>query len=261
MRKAIYTEPHRVDDLTNCYFYHTIDLPGIGKVDGEWDLRPNIRRYLAGVHFREKRVLDVGCASGALSFYMEQQGANVVSFDLDESEDWDIVPFAKWEDLQSTSVAWRGHIRKIDNAYWLAHRLLNSKAQVGRFEESGQLTGGLCPLHLRDPFLALQSGLRLVKDTVIISEPLHGQEHKTTEPFLRLLPNAKEVEPKMTWWDIRPEWVIRALGILGFEDVQILYHTQRNKSQDKAELYTALGRRTHGIVGGDTASDYPSAVL
>jgi SAM-dependent methyltransferase len=133
MRKSIYTEPLRVDDLTSCYFYHTIDLPGIGKVEGEWDLRPNMQRYLAGVDFSERRVLDVGCASGALSFYMEQQGAKVVSFDLDESEDWDIVPFAKWEDLQSTSVAWRGHIRKINNAYWLAHRLLNSKAQVAQF--------------------------------------------------------------------------------------------------------------------------------
>jgi Methyltransferase domain len=257
MRSSIFTKPRQVDDLTECYFYHTTDLPGIGKVEGEWDLRPNMKEYLGGVDFKDKRVLDVGCASGALSFYMEKQGATVVSFDLDANEDWDIVPFAKWNEFQSVSVAWKPHIRRINNAYWLAHRLLNSKAQVvnGNVyaipEEIGMVdmtVYGSILLHLRDPFLALQSGARLAKEAVIVTEPYHGQLQPTTEPFLRLLPDARDVEPKMTWWDIRPEWVIRALGVLGFEDVQIFYHTQRNKIQDNAELYTAVGRRTHGKV-------------
>jgi hypothetical protein len=38
-------------------------------------------------------------------------------------------------------------------------------------------------LHLRDPFLALQSGLKLVKDTVVTSEPLHGQGAKDKGAF------------------------------------------------------------------------------
>ena len=194
---------------------------------------------------------------------MEKQGGTVVSFDLDKNAEWDIVPFAKWEDLQSTATAWKAHIEKIDNAYWLAHRLLKSKAQMvnGNVYSIPKEIGavdiavyGSILLHLRDPFLALQSGLRLVKNTVIIAEPLHGQQQKTTEPFLRLLPIAIEVEPKMTWWDIRPEWVVRARGILGFEDVQVWYHTQKNMSQDNAELYTALGKRTHGDVTLDAAN-------
>ena len=36
-------------------------------------------------------------AGGILSFHMEKQGAEVVSFDLDKDGDWDMVPFAKWE--------------------------------------------------------------------------------------------------------------------------------------------------------------------
>jgi hypothetical protein len=39
---SIYTEPRSVSDLKDCYFYHTMDLPGIGKIEGNWDLRPNL---------------------------------------------------------------------------------------------------------------------------------------------------------------------------------------------------------------------------
>jgi hypothetical protein len=74
---------------------------------------------------------------------------------------------------------------------------------------------------LRDPFLALQNGLKLTKEAVIIAEPLRGQLTKTTEPYLGLLPDAKSVEPKDTWWVIRPEWVVQAIGVLGFENVEI----------------------------------------
>src|SRR5580704_10303985 len=127
---SIYTEPRSVSDLKESYFYHTMDLPGIGKIEGNWDLRPNLKKYLGGVDFRGRRVMDVGCASGILSFYMEQQGAEVVSFDLDKNGDWDMVPFAKWDQFEHIAADRKLIINKLNNAYWLAHRLLDSKARV-----------------------------------------------------------------------------------------------------------------------------------
>ena len=253
---SIYTEPRSVSDLKECYFYHTMDLPGIGKIEGNWDLRPNLKKYLGGVDFTGKRVLDVGSASGILSFYMEQQGAEVVSFDLDKNGDWDMVPFAKWDQFEHIAADRKSIINKLNNAYWLAHRLVNSKAKVvyGSVYAIPAAIGpvdiavyGSILLHLRDPFLALQSGLRLATHSVIVSETLRGQRQKTTEPFLGFLPDAKTVEPKDAWWDIRPEWVVRAIGVLGFEDVKINYHTQRYEGRD-IKLYTIVGKRTHGKV-------------
>ena len=253
---SIYTEPRSVSDLKDCYFYHTMDLPGIGKIEGNWDLRPNLKKYLGGVDFRGRRVMDVGCASGILSFYLEKQGAEVVSFDLDKNRDWDMVPFAKWDQFEHIAADRKSIIDRLNNAYWLAHRLFDSKAKVvyGSVYAIPAAIGpvdiavyGSILLHLRDPFLALQSGLRLTTDSVIVSEILRGQHKKTTEPFLGFLPNAKTVEPKDTWWDIRPEWAVRAIGVLGFEDVKINYHTQRYEGRD-IELYTIVGKRTHGNV-------------
>jgi len=254
---SIYTEPRSVSDLKECYFYHTMNLPGIGKIEGNWDLRRNLKKYLGGIDFRGRRVLDVGCASGILSFYMEQRGAEVVSFDLDKNGDWDMVPFAKWEQFEHIAAERKSIIDKLNNAYWLAHRLFDSKAKVvyGSVYAIPAAIGpveiavyGSILLHLRDPFLALQSGLRLTTHSVIVSEILRGQRQKTTEPFLEFLPDARTVEPKDTWWDIRPEWVIRAIGVLGFEDVKIHYHTQRYEGRTIG-LYTVVGRRTHGKVG------------
>lgn len=268
----IYNKRRYVNDLKECYFYHTMELPGMGTINGDWDLRSNIKNYLGGVDFKGRRVLDVGCASGFLSFYMEHQGAKVVSFDLDKGGDWDMVPFAKWVEFERVSEARKAVIAKLNNAYWLAHRLLDSKAKVayGSVYAIPDAIGpvdvavyGSILLHLRDPFLALQNGLKLAKHTVIIAEPLRDRDPKAAEPFLGLLPNAATVEPKDAWWDIRPGWVVRALGVLGFEEVETSYHTQRYNGREE-ELYTVVGKRTHGHVIGSGVSiasvDSPNAI-
>jgi hypothetical protein len=88
-----YETPDDVRDIRECAFYHYMDLPGVGEVRDHWDLPRTISQYLGGLDFREKRALDVGAASGYLSFEMEKRGATVVSFDIADGGDWDCVPF------------------------------------------------------------------------------------------------------------------------------------------------------------------------
>jgi hypothetical protein len=90
----MYVEQQYIADLDGCDFYHAMDLPGVGEVNGRWDLRPTIDTYLGNVSFVGKRVLDVGAASGYLTFEMERRGGDVVSFDMAGVNDWEIVPFA-----------------------------------------------------------------------------------------------------------------------------------------------------------------------
>lgn len=85
----VYALPRTVTDLNDCYFYHTMDVPGVGRVTGEWDLRAGVREYLGGVSFAGKRVVEIGPASGFLSFFMEREGAEVVGFDLSDAQAWD----------------------------------------------------------------------------------------------------------------------------------------------------------------------------
>ena len=95
MSNAIpYAKPRHVERLQECEFYHCASFPGVGKVGNSWDLTDSIDDYLGQFDFRGKRVLDVGTASGYLTFSMEKRGADVVSFDMADGAQWDVVPFA-----------------------------------------------------------------------------------------------------------------------------------------------------------------------
>ena len=72
---APYALPRVVTDLADCAFYHSMDLPGHGTVEGMFDLRGAVDEYLGGVDLRGKRVLELGTADGFLCFEMERRGA------------------------------------------------------------------------------------------------------------------------------------------------------------------------------------------
>jgi hypothetical protein len=155
-----------------------MDLPGYGEVGGEWDLRGAEESYLGGVSFQGKRVLELGTASGYLCRYMEDKGADVISFDLPAERSWDLVPFAE-VDLASLEGGMKNHIERLKNGWWFAHRLFGNRARAvyGNIYEIPKEIGpvdiatfGAILLHLRDPFQALHSALRLTRETVIVTE-------------------------------------------------------------------------------------------
>lgn len=253
----LYTEPREVTDLGECYFYHTMELPGLGTIPGPWDLRQGLSRYLGSVRFAGKRVLDVGAATGCLSFHMENQGAEVVSYDLSDRQSWDLVPYAG-TNLTAVNAETRGHIRKLNNAYWYCHRALRSQNRVVNGTvylippEIGPVdiaVFGSVLLHLRDPFLALQRGLQLVRDTAIVADVVPRRRYWRRflgglfNPEMLFLPEADEHEHTATWWVLPPQLICRFLGVLGFEDTRVTYHWQKFEGSRRF-LYTVVGRRT-----------------
>ena len=130
-KEVSYVQPREIEELTDCSFYHFMDLPGVGTVGDHWDLRPTIDAYLGGFDFAGKRVLDVGAASGFLSFEMEKRGADVVSFDIPDGGRWNYIPFAQpGFDAPKLVRDLRWHVDRIKNAYWYAHRALGSRARA-----------------------------------------------------------------------------------------------------------------------------------
>src|SRR5438067_13687640 len=91
---SIFAAPRHVENLADCYFYHTIELPGLGVQHGHWDLRGRFDDYVGGVEVKGKSVLDVGTATGFLSFEAERRGAaRVVSFDMSDVRQQTLLPF------------------------------------------------------------------------------------------------------------------------------------------------------------------------
>jgi hypothetical protein len=54
-----YADPRAIRSLSECLFYHSMEIPGYGLVEGQWDLRGRESAYLGGLDFAGKRVLEV----------------------------------------------------------------------------------------------------------------------------------------------------------------------------------------------------------
>jgi SAM-dependent methyltransferase len=263
-KPIVFAEPRQVADLSDCFFYHTMTLPGFGEVRGHWDLRGRFDDYVGHVDVNGKSVIDIGTASGFLSFAAEQNGASeVVSFDMAHARQQNFLPFkdklhyrdpAAWAEKHNVEVEqWK-------NAYWLCHRLLESRAKVfygdiynlpvelGQFDIA--IVGSVLE-HLSDPVTALASIARLVRETIIIVAPLIESEGKSqqegfdsTEKIARFEGSADRPENDFTWWTYSAGLYREVFKMLGFTLDRITSAQYRYHYVDRLETrYTLVATR------------------
>lgn len=245
-----YAEPIRGIEQADCFFYHCMNIPGIGEVGTQWDIRDVAEQYLGKTDFKGKRVLDVGAASGYLTFEMEKRGAEVVSFDMSDSANWNLVPHYNIDNWDRKLESLREWNRKLKNAYWFSHEKLNSKAKVfygdiydlplelGEFDIVfyGMILG-----HLQNPFQALYSGSRLCRQSMMVTNQTvtHRQlgikrEWGKNVAAMRFMPSP-ENGIFDSWWEISNGCLSQMLDVLGFETCS------QNQSQPKCVVPGRVG--------------------
>jgi SAM-dependent methyltransferase len=252
-----YANPIDVASLSECYYYHTMDVPGYGVVDGEWDLRAGVEDYLGHEPVAGKRVLEIGTASGFLCFEMERRGAEVVAYDLGPGDSWDIVPFERL-DLARANEERRDHIGRLNKSWWFNHRAFGSRARmvygtayeipasIGRID---LCTFGAILLHLRDPFLALQRAADLAPATIVVTElaPRRAERRLLESPARRrsplFLPDARRGEPVDAWWSFSPDALTNMLAVLGYRTDRVVRHAQLY-AKHRTPMFTVVARRT-----------------
>jgi len=248
--RDLYEVPRDVDGLDDCAFYHSMEIPGFGEVTGAWDLRAGVDAYLGNIRLNGRRVLEIGPASGFLTFHMEHAGAEVVSIELPPDQPWDVVPAAD-VDMAAMQRSIRSSIEQTSNSYWLAHRAFGSDARVHRgiVDDLPAALGSFdiavlsCVLlHMRDPSLALTECARMTTGSIIVTEPLWRRDvpHR---PVLELLP-AVGNDVRTTWWQLTPQWVAQLLGVLGFQTAETTYHQQRYVTEGRMiDMFTVVASR------------------
>jgi hypothetical protein len=117
-----FENPRPAPDRKDCYFYHTMSYPDGETVSGTWTIS-DFGQYIGNYDLRGKTVLDVGTASGFLTFNAEKAGAIVTGMDAEAAaSEFRCVPFAGSEYFEDAE-AWRhrfneDNLVKIKNSWW-----------------------------------------------------------------------------------------------------------------------------------------------
>jgi hypothetical protein len=233
-----------VEDVAQCDFYHTIDLPTLGTQHGHWDLRASVGDYLGQHDFAGKRVVDVGTASGFLCFEMEKRGAQVIAFDFDGGlvgKQHDVIPYYDFEERFQLDYDqfFRNLLSGLDcmkNSFWLSHRLLGSRARVvygDVYDPPGESTFGEIDcvffgnilLHLQNPLRALAAFASQARETCIVTE-IAATEADDDNPVALLAIDEAHKQNFHTWWRFSPGFFRRFLRALGYRGFEVRFHDQ-----------------------------------
>jgi len=238
----------RVTDAANCDFYHVIQLPDGRLTPGQWDLRGTADQYLGGIAVDGKRVIEIGPATGFLSFHMEKSGAQVVCVEPPMDTFWELIP------RFNNSIVWRQnfarHITRIRNSFWYLHQLYNSQIEsyeadvydlppdIGKFDIA---VFGSVLLHCCSPVKILQSVGDLVEDHIVICERYFAD--LAGQPVSRLLPS-RDNGVNETWWEFSPLFFQQYLGVLGFPNSSVTRHRQWYAAGESwVEMFTVVAAR------------------
>lgn len=139
-----------------------------------------------------------------------------------------------YRDPDRWAAEYGAEIERWKNAYWLCHRLLNSRAEVayGSVYEIPQELGlfdvaivGSVLEHLSDPITALASIAKLTGEAMVVVTPII----KTDERIARFEPSADRPKADFTWWTYsvgiyREVFQMLGFRIAGITSAEYRYH-------------------------------------
>lgn len=244
----MYIQPRTVR-LEDCDFYHSYNLAS-GPVVGQWDLRETWKPYLGHVDFSGRSVIEIGPASGFLSFSMEDAGAQVTAIEPPMSHLWDVVP-SQGVDIPAWRRTFSAGIERVRNSFWYVHAEKKSSvrmleidpykitAEIGDFDVA-VLAAVL--LHCRRPFDLLESVATRTRNTVVVTEVYNASLGE--QAACAFLPH-RGVNQVDTWWHFSPQFFISALGLLGFTEARVYFHSQKQPAAGNrdVELFTVVCER------------------
>lgn len=259
--QADYAARRSILTVDDCDFYHTSVLKDGSVLAGYWDHIGTERAYLGDLSFDGRRVLELGPATGHFTFFLEQDGADVVSFEVGYDASIDLLPPFTQEDIEPLRTTLMTKLERVNNSWWFLHRDKGSAAKIvygniydmpadlGMFDD---VFFGSILLHLRNPFLAMeQASLRTTK-RLIVTDMVYGDLDNPTHltrianglrwrmrrrpgrigagspgNIMRFAPENSNRGASTQWWQFSPGSIVNMLERLGFEKTTVTFHSQQ----------------------------------
>jgi O-methyltransferase len=239
-----------------CEWYHTFDLPDGEVIVGAWDLRGGEDAYLGETEFLGRRVLELGPASGYVTFHMERQGAEVVALDAGAEAPVAVLP-VDGSDMSHEQAKVMATVDRLQNAWWYMHHRYQSSAvmvrgdvydlpdDLGRFDVS---VFAAILLHLREPWGALSQAAARTTGRIVVTDLVPQTGYPLESNVMQFSPLA--THEITNWWLIYPGAVVTMLERLGFGRTRIIEHTQAHHLGHRLDepavampMYTVVGER------------------
>jgi len=242
--------------LSDCEPYHTTEMPNGETIYGPWDLRRGEDSYLGGIDLNGRAILELGPATGHMTFWMESSGAAVTSLEVGYDRSVDVIP-ADPDDVASFRRSIMATVQRINNTWWFLHSAFEAKARmvygdiynlpsdIGNYDVG---VFGAILLHLERPLRALAAAAEVCTEALVVCEPFGAFDVAESEARMRPLPAGTE---NLTgWWHMTPAAVAEMLTTVGFRSTEVtthrqLYHPGHDMDQPPVEvdMFTVVGRR------------------
>jgi tRNA (mo5U34)-methyltransferase len=223
-------------DLSNFYWYHTIDL-GQGVVTpGDYDYRDLLHVYQFPEDMRGMRVLDVGSATGFFAFEFERRGGQVVSVDLPSIAECDM-PAGEDKELTLRDLMAAHGVSSVEELtrvhlhgpFELCRAVLGSRVErhLSRvYDLTPDTFGGRrfdlvfagdILLHTFSPLMALAALAPLCAGRLIVAQ--HLSDVTPEKPVMVFTGTARD---RRTWWHPNRLCLEQMLRRVGFTDVRFV---------------------------------------
>jgi len=180
--------PKRFAEATKSLdWYHSFSFDNGLQIAGDYDIGADIEDYGFPLDLTGARVLDVGAASGWISFYFEQLGAEVTAFDarsvaeLDEFGSYDRRPWPEDDWMESFGVMATLIGSSIERVRGRVYEL--SPEFLGGKKFDLVFMGAVLP-HLRDPIGALMAARSVCSGRLVATNWFAPAEGPAGQPNL-----------------------------------------------------------------------------
>jgi hypothetical protein len=208
-----------VADPKECAWYQTFDWPDGRVVKGRWDYRKNVDDYIGQMNFAEKSVIEIGPASGYITYAMEQRGARVTCIDTDPDQPWEIIPRRDRDTALYYEERKKG-VLELRKSWFLSQQVLGGTARMSwcgatrLFDLRNDLNFdvgfvGSVLQHFENPYKVL-SALASMCGTIVVTEQSHPRLNRAGSDIAEFLP-AHNNNHLGTWWLLSASTVDRMM--------------------------------------------------